>query len=294
MSKRVFQIFTDSGADMSEQYYAQNDVICIKLGFTINGENYLGADGKDITVQEFYLRLRGGEMPTTTQVSPQSAKDGMEEALKNGKDALVIAFSSGLSGTCSSFQVATKELLEEYPDRKIEVVDGLCASMGQGLLLDYVIKKADEGVSLEEVKAYAENLKLQICHEFTVDDLFHLRRGGRVSSATAVVGSMLKIKPIMHVDNLGKLVPVGKAMGRRKSIYMLSENMDKAQVLEKGEPIFITHGDCIEDAELLKGILQKKYPENPVSINHVGPVIGAHSGAGTLALFYRGRARELD
>ncbi len=293
MSKRKFQIFTDSSADMTKEYYAQNDVICIKLGFTINGENYLGEDGKDITEKEFYSLLREGGMPTTTQVSPQSAKDGMEETLKQGKDVLVIAFSSGLSGTCSSFQVASRELREEYPDRKIEVVDGLCASMGQGLLLDYVIKKADEGATLEEVKDYAENLKLQICHEFTVDDLFHLKRGGRVSGATAIVGSMLKIKPIMHVDNLGKLVPVAKAMGRKKSIYMISENMDKAQTLEKGEPIFITHGDCMEDAEFLKSILEKKYPENPVSINYVGPVIGAHSGVGTLALFYRGVKREL-
>ena len=293
MQKRVFQIVTDSSADMPEHYYKQNGVICINLGFTINGENYLGVDGKDISVKEFYSTLRDGGMPTTTQVSPQVAKDGMEETLKSGKDALVIAFSSGLSGTCSSFQVAAKELREQYPDRKIEVVDGLCASMGQGLLLDYVVKKADEGASLEEVKQYAEDLKLHICHEFTVDDLFHLKRGGRVSSATAVVGSILKIKPVMHVDNLGKLVPVGKAMGRKKSIYMLSENMDKAQVLEEGEPIFISHGDCLEDAELLKSILEKKYPNNPVTINYVGPVIGAHSGAGTLALFYRGNKREL-
>ncbi len=293
MQKRVFQIVTDSSADMPEHYYKQNGVICINLGFTINGENYLGVDGKDISVKEFYSTLRDGGMPTTTQVSPQVAKDGIEETLKSGKDALVIAFSSGLSGTCSSFQVAAKELREQYPDRKIEVVDGLCASMGQGLLLDYVVKKADEGASLEEVKQYAEDLKLHICHEFTVDDLFHLKRGGRVSSATAVVGSILKIKPVMHVDNLGKLVPVGKAMGRKKSIYMLSENMDKAQVLEEGEPIFISHGDCLEDAELLKCILEKKYPNNPVTINYVGPVIGAHSGAGTLALFYRGNKREL-
>ena len=293
MSKRKFWIFTDSSADMTEQYYAENGVTCINLGFTLNEKNYLGSDGKNIKAKEFYELLREGGMPTTTQVSPQSAKDGMEQALKQGKDVLVIAFSSGLSGTCSSFQVGARELLEAYPDRKIEVVDGLCASMGQGLLLDYVVKKADEGASLEETKDYADSLKLHICHEFTVDDLFHLKRGGRVSGATAVVGSILKIKPIMHVDNLGKLVPVGKAMGRKKSIYTLSENMDKAQTLEKGEPIFITHGDCLEDAEYLKSILEKKYPENPVSINYVGPVIGAHSGVGTLALFYRGSNREV-
>ena len=265
----------------------------INLGFTLEGENYLGLDGKFIETKEFYKLLRQGAMPTTTQVTPKNAKNQLEKLVEAGKDVLVLAFSSGLSGTCSSFQVAAKELMEEYPDRKIEVVDGLCASMGQGLLVDYIIKKAEEGATLEDTKAYAGEIKMQMCHEFTVDDLYHLKRGGRVSITTAFVGSILKIKPIMHVDNAGRLVAVGKAMGRKKSIHTLVENMDKAQIIQAGEPIFISHGDCMEDVEYLKKLLAEKYPQNPVTVHYVGPVIGSHSGAGTVALFYRGKAREL-
>ena len=291
MSKKLFAIVTDSAADMPSAYYTENEVVCLNLGFSLNGENYLGSDGKYIEVTDFYQLLRDGAMPTTTQISPQYAKEELKKLLLNGEDILVLSFSSGLSGTCNSYQVAARELLEEYPDRKIKVVDGLCASMGQGLFLDYIVKKANEGATLDETATYAEDLKLQICHEVAVDDLFHLRRGGRVSGATAVVGSILKIKPILYVDDEGHLVAIGKAMGRKKSIFTLVETMDRQQNLKAGEPIFISHGDCIADAEYLKGILMEKYPENPITINHIGPVIGSHAGVGTLALFYRGRAR---
>ncbi len=293
MAQRLFQIITDSSSDMTEEYFENNGIDCVNLGFTLNGENYCGEEGKPIATKDFYNLMRTGAMPTTYQVASEIAKIHIEKYLKEGKDVFVLAFSSGLSGTASSFTVAARDLKEEYPDRKIEVVDSLCAAMGEGLLLDYVVKKADEGATLEEVKEYAEALKMQICHEFTVDDLFHLKRGGRVSSTTAVVGSILKIKPVMHVNNEGKLVPVGKAMGRKKSIQAMAENMAKAQTLQKGDPIFISHGDCLEDAEYLKSILVEKYPENPVTIGYVGVVIGAHTGAGVLALFYKGKAREL-
>lgn len=293
MQQRLFKIVTDSAADMPAEYYEANGVVCLKLGFSLKGESYLGEEGKFVEAKEFYQLLREGAMPTTTQIPPQYAKDELEKLVSQGEDVLVLSFSSGLSGTCGSYQVAARGLLEAYPDRKIEVVDGLCASMGQGLLLDYVVKKADGGVTIEEAKAYAEDLKLNICHEVAVDDLFHLRRGGRVSGATAVVGSILKIKPILYMDNDGKLVAIGKAMGRKKSITTLVETMDRQQALTRGEPIFISHGDCLEDAEYLKGLLEKKYPENPITINYIGPVIGSHSGVGTLALFYRGKARLL-
>ena len=293
MSKKLFTILTDSAADMPCEYYEKNEVVCLNLGFSMNGENYLGQDGKFMEVTEFYQLLRDGAMPTTTQISPQYAKEELEKLLAEGKDVLVLSFSSGMSGTCNSYKMGSKELIEEYPDRTVTVVDGLCASMGQGLLLDYVVKKADEGATLEETAKYAEDLKLQICHEVTVNDLFHLKRGGRVSGTTAVVGSILKIKPIIYVDNEGHLVSIGKAMGRKKSISTLVETMGRQQALIAGEPIFISHGDCIEDAEYLKNILAEKYPENPITINHIGPVIGSHAGVGTLALFYRGKARLL-
>ena len=291
MEKRKFVIITDSSTDMPEEYYEAHQLDCVRLGFTLKDENYEGENGRRITPKDFYALMRGGAMPTTYQVASEIAKIHIEEHLKRGKDVLVIAFSSGLSGTASSFFVAARDLKAEYPERKIEVVDSLCASMGEGLLLDYVVKKADEGATIEETKAYAEDLKLHICHEFTVDDLFHLKRGGRVSGATAIVGSVLKIKPIMHVNNEGKLIAIGKVMGRKKSISGVFENMQKAAAFEAGEPIFISHGDCIEDAETLKAMIERVYPENPVTIHYVGAVIGTHSGVGTLALFYRGSSR---
>ena len=292
MEKRKFVIVTDSSADMPKAYYEANGLDCLRLGFMLKDETYEGENGQRIEPKEFYDLMREGAMPTTYQVASEVAKIHIEEHLKQGKDVLVIAFSSGLSGTASSFFVAARDLKEEYPDRKIEVVDSLCASMGEGLLLDYVVKKSDEGATLEEVKEYAEQLKLQICHEFTVDDLFHLKRGGRVSGATALIGTVLKIKPVMHVNNEGKLIAIGKVMGRKKSISGIFENMQKAAIFEEGEPIFISHGDCMEDALLLKEMIENAYPKNPVTIHYVGAVIGSHSGVGTLALFYRGKSRE--
>lgn len=293
MAKRLFHIVTDSSSDMTKEYFEANAVDCVNLGFTLNGVNYCGEDGAPIENKDFYALMREGAMPTTYQVGSEIAKLHIEEHLKNGEDVFVVCFSSGLSGTASSFTVAARDLKEAYPDRKIEVVDSLCAAMGEGLFLDYVVKKADEGVSIEEMKAYAEDLKMHICHEFMVDDLFHLKRGGRVSGTTAIVGTILKIKPVMHVDNEGHLVAVGKAMGRKKSIYAMFENMCKAETLQAGDPVFISHGDCLEDAEYLKGLIEAKFPENPVTIGWVGAVIGAHTGVGVLALFYRGKAREL-
>ena len=187
--------------------------------------------------------------------------------------------------------VAARDLQEKYPKRKIVVVDSLCASMGQGLLLDYIVKKADSGATIEETKEYAENLKLTICHNFTVDNLFHLKRGGRISTTLAIVGTILKIKPVLHVDDNGKLVNLSKAMGRKKAILALVEMMEKTQTLEKDDPIFISHGDCIEDVEYLKSLLKERFSGHEIVVGYVGPVIGSHSGAGTLALFYKGSHR---
>ena len=215
----------------------------------------------------------------------------MEKSLKKGKDLLVIAFSSGLSGTAGSFLVAQRDLAEEYPERKIFVVDSLCASMGEGLLLDYVLKKAETGASIEETASYAEDLKLKICHHFTVDNLFHLKRGGRVSTATAIVGSILKIKPIMHVDDNGKLTPVGKAMGRKKSLKTLVENLFESADMDETDPIFISHGDCMEDVEYVKALIYEKMPNVEIKVHYVGTVIGAHAGPGVIALFNKGKKR---
>lgn len=288
---RNFDIITDTGCDMPESYFKEHDVACVKLGFTMNNVNYEGEGGEHITEKEFYQKLRDGAMPTTYQVTGEMAKTHIEKSLKNGRDVLVIAFSSGLSGTAGSFVVAARELEKTYQDRKIRVVDSLCASMGQGLLLDYVVKKADEGATIEETAAYAEGLKLHICHHFTVDNLFHLKRGGRVSAATAIVGSILKIKPVMHVSDEGKLVAIGKAMGRKKSLHTLVENLFASADMDENDPIFISHGDCIEDVEYVKGLILQRLPNVKITVNYVGAVIGTHSGAGTLAIFHKGKRR---
>lgn len=291
MKNRLFEIVTDSACDMTEEYLSEKGVETVRLGFTMNNVNYGGEDGEKIDVKKFYDDLRGGAMPTTYQVTSESAKEHIEKLLSNGKDVFVLTFSSGLSGTAGSFLVAARELKEKYPDRKIEVVDSLCASMGQGLLLDYIVKKADEGATIEETKAYAEDLKLHICHNFTVDNLFHLKRGGRISTTLAIVGTILKIKPVLHVDDNGKLVSLSKAMGRKKALLGLVELMEKTQTLVENDPIFISHGDCMEDVEFLKNAVCERFPGHEIVVNYVGPVIGCHSGAGTVALFYRGTHR---
>ncbi len=289
--ERKFAIVVDSAADMPVSYYREHAIEVVPLGFTLNGRTYEGENGEKITEKEFYALLREGAMPTTYQVTAEVAKVHIEKYLASGRDVLVLSFSSALSGTAGSFVVAARELSKRYPKRKIEVVDTLCASMGEGLFLDYVVKKADGGGSLEETKEYAENLKLQICHHFTVDNLFHLKRGGRVSSTTAILGTVLKIKPIMQVNNEGKLVAVGKVIGRKKSLSTLVERTISSLAGED-EPIFISHGDCIEDVEYVKKLLLAKLPSAKITVHFIGAVIGSHSGAGTVAIFHRGKGRE--
>ncbi len=288
---RLFEIITDSASDLPEEYYREQDVKCIRLGFNMNGVLYEGEDGEHLDVKDFYAQLRNGSMPTTFQASPEQVKRAIEPLVSAGKDVLAIAFSSGLSGTYNSYLLAAQELTKAYPGRKILVVDSLCASFGQGLLVDYVVKKADTGAAIEETRDYAEALKQHICHYFTVDNLFHLKRGGRVSATTAVIGSILKIKPVLHVDEEGHLIAIGKAMGRKKSISALVEHMKELQILDHDDPIYISHGDCEEDVKFLIELLRAAYGNRKIVVAEIGSVIGAHSGAGTLAVFFRGKRR---
>ena len=291
MKNRKFAIVTDSSCDMPKEYYKEHDVTVVNLGFTMNNVNYEGDGGEQISEKDFYAKLREGSMPTTYQITSEMAKTKIEPILEQGKDVLVVAFSSGLSGTAGSFMVAAREMEETHKGRKVTVVDSLCASMGEGLLLDYVIKKADSGASIEETAQYAEQIKRNICHHFTVDNLFHLKRGGRCSSTTAIIGSILKIKPVMHVNDDGKLIVVSKAMGRKKAIACLVERMMNSIDVDANEPIFISHGDCIEDAEYLSSLVKAKLPNADITIHYIGAVIGTHSGCGTLALFHKGKNR---
>lgn len=288
MKKRKFTIVTDSGCDMSQAYFTAHGIEKIPLYFTLEGKTY---SGDEMTADAFYERLKKGSMPVTHQATPEQIKEKLTPILEGGQDVFALAFSSGLSGTANSYVCAAKELQEKYSDRKIVVVDSLCASMGQGLLLDYLIKYADKGHTLEQTQAYIEELKGQISHAFTVDNLYHLKRGGRVSGVTAFIGTILKIKPVMHVDDNGKLVVLGKCMGRRKALQEMVDKVVKTQKMEKGDPIFISHGGALLDAEGVRKELENKFPENPVTIGEIGPVIGSHSGAGTLAIFFKAKQR---
>ncbi|MGN8631377.1 DegV family protein [Blautia sp. HCP3S3_G3] len=285
---RNYIITTDNNSDLPESYYSEHGIGCTYLSYSMNGVNY--THDNFLPVHEFYDSMRNGALPTTAQVNPENARLMMEPYLKQGLDILHIAFSSGLSGTYNSTRIAAEELAEEYPDRKIMVIDSLAASLGQGLLIHYAQKKKEAGEDMETVAAWVEEHKNNIVHLFTVDDLNHLYRGGRVSRTTAFVGSMLNIKPVMHVDEEGKLIPVGKIRGRKKSILELARLMDEriGSYKDSCDTIFISHGDCEDEAHFLEAKIKEKYQINTVIINPVGATIGAHSGPGTLALFFLG------
>lgn len=289
--QRKFAIVTDTGSDLPEEYYREHEIDCVRLGFTMDAVTYGGEDGASIDDKVFYARLREGAMPTTFQVSPEQARLHIEAHAKEGRDVLVISFSSGLSGTYQNYVMAAKEVMKAYPGRKALVIDSLCASLGQGLFVDYLVRKADTGAEIEEVYGYGEALRLHICHYFTVDNLYHLKRGGRISGTTALLGTILNIKPVLHVDKEGHLVAVGKTMGRKKSIMALVTHMKELQTLQKDDPIYVSHGDCGGDAEYLISLLKENFTGHEIVVNMIGSVIGTHSGAGTLAVFFRGKQR---
>ena len=285
-------ILTDSSADLSAQMVAELGVEVIPLSFTMEDKTYFNyPDNRDIDPADFYARLRGGAMATTAAVNVADYTEAMEPILKEGKDVLVLAFSSGLSATCHSAQIAAGELMEQYPDRKVYVVDTLCASLGQGLLVWYAANLKKQGKTMEEVRDWTEEHKLNLCHWFTVDDLHFLKRGGRISAATAVLGTMLSIKPVMHVDNEGHLIKVGTARGRNASLKALVDHMEQTVLDLKDQAIFISHGDCLADAQKVADDVKARFGVESIIINYVGPVIGAHSGPGTVALFFMGSER---
>ena len=284
-----YQIITDSGSDLPESMLRQLDVqrVCLSLLFR---EQTL-PDSVDGHIIEVYDALRQGEIAKTSAVNPEGWAAVMEAALASGKDVLALAFSSGLSATYQSAVIAADELQEKYPDRKIRVVDTACASLGQGLFVYHACKQRDAGLSLEELTAWAEENKLKLCHWFTVDDLMFLKRGGRVSAATAVVGTMLQIKPVLHVDNEGRLINVSKARGRKASIDALVKKMEETMLRGVNDVAFICHGDCLEDAKYLEKLVKERCGVKEVFIGYTGAVIGSHAGPGVLALFYLGEHR---
>ena len=287
-----FVILTDSSADLGPDLIDQYGIQVLPLSFTIRGLTYQDfPDHRDMDPRVFYDLLRKEEVATTAAVNVAQYIQALEPLLQEGRDVLILAFSSGLSMTYNASTMAVEELRDKYPDRKLYTVDTLCASLGQGLLVWMAAREREKGKSIEEVRDWVVSHKLNICHQFTVDDLHFLKRGGRISATTAVVGSMLQIKPVLHVDNDGHLVNIGKARGRHGSLKALVDRMEQTAIDPREQTVFISHGDCLEDAELVAQMVKDRFGVQNVYINYVGPVIGAHSGPGTLALFYYGIER---
>lgn len=284
-----YQIITDSACDLPGSMVAELGITVVPL--YVNFRNECLSDSVDDGIKTIYDGLRAGENASTSAVNPVRWSEAMEPALKAGRDVLVVAFSSGLSTTYQSAVIAGEELKETYPDRTICVVDGLAASLGQGLLIWYACRKRDEGLSVTELAAWVENNKQHLCHWFTVDDLMFLKRGGRVSAATALVGTMLSIKPILHVDDEGHLISVGKVRGRKAAIKALADKVGELGSGYDNSTVFISHGDCAEEAQSLADMLKEKYGIKEVVLGYVGAVIGSHSGPGTIALFFLGDHR---
>lgn len=283
-----FAIVTDSTTDLPQEYLDKHNIPLICLS-CIMGDNTYDKENP-IDIDEFYKQVREGQMPSTSQPSPEASKAVLLEAVEQGyKDILYIAFSTGLSGTYQSGLIAIDMLKEEHPEVNVVIIDSLCASLGEGLLVDKAVRMRDAGATIEETAAYIEAHRLEVAHVFTVDDLFHLHRGGRLSKASAVVGTMIGIKPILIVDNEGKLVNVAKARGRKKSLTTLVDMMGTklgSYKDDKSNPIFISHGDCLEDAQFVANEVTKRFGFTNFLFNSLGPVIGSHAGPGTVALCF--------
>ena len=283
-----YVLITDSACDILPEKLQEWGVELVRMPylFTDDGKELLD---NDQPMKEFYNEMRGGRVAKTSGVNENTFATVFTAFLEEGKDILYLAFSSGLSVTCENGKKVAAQLAEKYPDRTIRVVDSLCASAGQGLFVYLAAQNRDRGMDVNENADAMENDKLHICHWFTVEDLKYLKRGGRVSAATALLGTALNVKPVLHVDNEGHLIKMTQVHGRKKSIRRMAEML--GETILEDTPVFISHGDCLEDAELLAKILKEEYGRETNLITGIGSVIGAHSGPGTLALFFRGRER---
>jgi len=285
-------IMTDSCCDLPADMAEEISLEVLPLRLELKGKEYRNfLDGREIGFKEFYDQVRTGQMPVTSAVNVGEFEAAMRPVLEAGKDILCLCFSSALSTTYQSAVIAAKELGEEFPERKVLVVDSLCASMGQGLLVWLCAREKKKGKSLEELRDYAEATKGRICHWFTVDDLNHLKRGGRVSAAAALFGTMLSVKPVLHVDDEGRLIPMEKCRGRKASLTALVDHMEKTAVDPGNQTVFISHGDCPEDVAFVAENIRRRFGTKDIRVSYVGPVIGSHTGAGVVALFFIGSER---
>lgn len=290
----MFKITTDSTADLPAEYLEKHNVGCIPISYIMDGVTY-GGD-KELEWKEFYRLIREeGKMPTTSQVNLEDAKAYFEECIRTDKEILHLAFSSGLSGTYNNMCIAAREVMEEHPDVNIIVLDSLCASMGEGLFVHKAVRLKEAGKTMEETAQWLKEHALNVVHVFTVEDLYHLHRGGRVSKTAAILGTLASIKPKLHVDNEGHLILIGKVRGRRKSLDALvdymGEKMGSWAQENKDDYIFISHSDALKDAEYVRDRVKERFGIEHCLINHIGPTIGAHTGCGTVAFFFMGESR---
>ena len=287
-----FEIITDSSANLADSLIEKYDLKIISLSYFIGEEEYLSyKEGVKTDYSEFYARIRKKEEARTSLANYEECMRVLRPIAESGRDILYIGFSSALSGTFQNVSNCMQELRTKHPDQKLLCVDSLSASMGEGLLVYHALELAQRGATIEETLEWVENHKMNICQWFTVDDLFFLKRGGRLSGAAALAGSLLEIKPILHIDEEGRLVMVSKVKGRKKSLNALVQHMEETVVKIKPQKIFIAHGDCLEDAQYLADGIKEKLGLEDIEINYVDPVIGVHSGPGTIALFYYGKTR---
>lgn len=288
---REYVILTESTTDLSPELIAELELEVIPMEFSLGDKTYHNyPDGRELSFQDFYDQVRAGAMPHTAQVTMPAFMERAEPILQAGKDVLILAFSSALSGTYQSAKMAADELSEKYPENKVIAVDSRAASMGEGLMAFHAAKKRAAGMPIEELADWLEQNRDHLCHWFTVDDLNHLKRGGRVSSAAALFGTLLGIKPVLHVDNEGRLIPVSKVRGRRQSLDAMASKLEETFDPSEPQTVFISHGDAAEDAQYLADQIKKRMGNKikEIVIHYIGPVIGAHSGPGTVALFFLG------
>lgn len=287
-----YEIVTDSMSNLTEEMIDSLGVQVISLIFRVGDMEYHSYEkGKHADVKKFYELMRKGEKVATSQITAQSCSEMFESILKKDRDVLFVGFSSALSGSYNAAQSAAQELREEYPERKIVVIDSLSGALAEGLLVRCAAQQKNEGKSLEDVAQWLTDNRLTMSHWFTVDDLIHLQRGGRVSMATALVGTVLGIKPILHMDDNGRMVPVGKVRGRLKSIETLVDRMEETCVNPGEQTVAISHADCLEDAKTLERLVRERLHPKDIIINFADPVVGAHTGPGALGLFFFGSKR---
>ena len=282
-----YVILTESSSDLTPELAEQAGAEVLPLSFTMEGKNYPHyPDQRAMSIPEFYERMRNGAVAVTAAANVADLTDGMEVHLRQGKDVLFLCFSSGLSSTRDACAIAARELQEKYPERKIYTVDTLAASAGQALLVLLAGRKQKAGASIEEARDFVEETKLHVAHWFTVDDLNHLKRGGRVSPTAAAVGTMLNIKPVLHVDDEGHLIPMEKVRGRKAALAALVKQMRETVVHPEEQTMMISHACCREEAESLRESVLAEFHPKELMILDLGPIIGAHTGPGLMALFF--------